>query len=192
MRLLVVAGLGLLMGLGQAAKAEPVGLGVAAPVRPLFTFEGQVGLGSPLGVVGAAASLAVTPWVDVGVGGGMSIDGLQAAGTVRLHPDKPGWRGYVGVTVSQGSYVDYDGLPGRDELVHQGARWVSVEGGAEQGARGLFTRWGLGLTKLVDSRSCRFVNRAGDPGEFDDRFTCQAREGHVANVYLAFTLGYRY
>ncbi len=182
------------LALAGTATAEPINLGVAAesPPRPVragtFTVEGQAGLGSPIGLIGAAASVAVAPFLDVGVGAGKAIDGLQVAGTVRLHQRKAGARAYLAASVSQGRYVDNDWWDG-GEKVFEDARWVSVEVGSEGGQRGMFGRWGVGLTKMVSSASCIDTDH-GD----EEPFSSPCREPSSSYLYpfLSFTVGYRY
>ncbi|MCC6997827.1 MAG: hypothetical protein IT370_24635 [Deltaproteobacteria bacterium] len=184
----------LLLALAGSAAAETRALGVvadgppgSAQTRSIFTVELQASIGGPLGVIGASASVAPTRWLDLAVGVGAAVDGLQAAASVRWHQDKPGSRRYVAATVSQGGYVDED-LFSSDERRFDSARWVSVEVGNESGDRGMFSRWGLGLTKMVSAERCM-----ADIGGGGVALPCDVPlDGSYLYPYFSLSVGYRY
>lgn len=74
LRVLVPA---LLLLVASEARAQPRAQ-PGEPLGPLFV-EGGSGLGSPVGLLGVSAGLLPSEWFGIRVGGGVGLDGPQAA-----------------------------------------------------------------------------------------------------------------
>ena len=129
------------------------------------------------------------PWVDLAIGAGLAADGPQVAGTLRVHQRKSGWRMFGAASVSQGDWID--GGINKTRHLFDGARWVSAELGAENGQRGVFTRWGVGFTKLVSYDACHDEDYPGDPAARVNPCRDPLQRSYLL-PFLSITLGYRY
>lgn len=179
----------------SSARAQSV----ADPWEKPFAVEGQVGVGTPLGFVGAQAEYAPFPWLGLSGGIGLSDDGLQIAMMPRLRVPLGSVALALGLGMSAGAEeqracegpgglcldMDYEG-PEYDRTWNLGV-FGNAEVAMEVRARsGFVFRTSLGMALLLNA------------GDYDcrgpDADTCIKDDSDVAVwfPYLGVSFGYAF
>lgn len=150
-------------------------------------LEAQGGAGTPLGVVGVAASVDLLTQLAVEAGGGWSLDGPRGGAMVRIRRVSDKWAAGLGFGGSVGPYAsswgDVTPLYGLPTGIEKSATWhpaywANVEGFTEwRGVSGVRIRGGLGFAWHLNRADC-----------YGDQAACE-RMPVLGTFYAALAIG---
>jgi hypothetical protein len=136
-----------------------------SPWDKVFAFEGHLGVGTPVGMLGLTVELSPTRWLTVAGGGGIGISGFQWAAMPRLRLIAH-TRGSVqlGAGVSGGGYTYH--MPFADDWENQHALWVNAEVSYQFRAyNGFQVRPYLGASVMSNPGEIRGAQRPVETGD---------------------------